>query len=378
MAILGRIPRDDSALRGVQSFMDAFMQSKRLQLKQENIDFARTRIKEQDTFDREDRERKVKEKGFLADFIFNTEQSLVDDRNKARFEEKKAFFKKEEISFKKEEIRGLPSNILNIIAKGQIEAPEKSKSFLLNFLKFKQQTKFKKRELTIREETAEFQRIPTNIEQKALQLEAQGKFKEAAQIRKEKVLRDISEKTSGVRFKNTSSLRKEFTKLSDSFISIRDSFDRIKASIKDPSAAGDLALIFNFMKMLDPKSVVRESEFRVAETSSAFLTEQGVPTFILRLRAKLFAPGGRLAPGQRIDMIKKAREIFDAQERQQNIRDKEFTRIAIENNLNPKNVVINIRPPLGDIPIEVKKSTSKRAQMLHKIEEEIDKILEGE
>ena len=53
-------------------------------------------------------------------------------------------------------------------------------------------------------------------------------------------------------FKRTTKLRGEFTNLSKEFIKQRDSFNRIEASAKDHSAAGDLALIFNFMKLLDP------------------------------------------------------------------------------------------------------------------------------
>src|SRR3990172_3435846 len=56
------------------------------------------------------------------------------------------------------------------------------------------------------------------------------------------------------KFDAEQSLRKEFTAQSKVFIDVRDSFARIEASSQNPSAAGDLSLIFNYMKMLDPAS----------------------------------------------------------------------------------------------------------------------------
>ena len=41
-------------------------------------------------------------------------------------------------------------------------------------------------------------------------------------------------------------------------------FGTIKNSAEKPTAAGDVAMVFAFMKMLDPGSVVRESEFATA------------------------------------------------------------------------------------------------------------------
>ncbi|MEM8882399.1 MAG: hypothetical protein AAGC82_17565, partial [Pseudomonadota bacterium] len=64
-------------------------------------------------------------------------------------------------------------------------------------------------------------------------------------------------------FSDRQGLRKEFigqTTVKD-FRKQAEAFGRIDASAFEPSPAGDLALIFNYMKVLDPGSVVRESEF---------------------------------------------------------------------------------------------------------------------
>ena len=76
----------------------------------------------------------------------------------------------------------------------------------------------------------------------------------------------------------------------------RDAFGRIQASASDPSPAGDLALIFNFMKVLDPGSTVREGEFATAQNSA------GVPERI-RNTANRVLRGERLGTAQRADSL---------------------------------------------------------------------------
>jgi len=70
-------------------------------------------------------------------------------------------------------------------------------------------------------------------------------------------------------FQRADTLRDEVTSRSADFVIIGNSYARIKAVANNPSPAGDLALIFNFMKMLDPNSVVRESEFATAQNTAS-------------------------------------------------------------------------------------------------------------
>lgn len=72
------------------------------------------------------------------------------------------------------------------------------------------------------------------------------------------------------------------------------------------SAADDLAIIFNFMKMLDPGSVVREGEFANAQNSA------GVPDRIRNLYNNLME-GTRLNPVQRAEFIETAGGVLQAQ-----------------------------------------------------------------
>jgi hypothetical protein len=111
-------------------------------------------------------------------------------------------------------------------------------------------------------------------------------------------------KASDTVFDRAKKLRAEITTASTEFNKINSAFGRIEASSTDPSAAGDLALIFNFMKMLDPGSVVRESEFATAANAA------GVPDRIRNLFNKVLT-GERLGLEQRKDFLNQAKKIFD-------------------------------------------------------------------
>ena len=77
------------------------------------------------------------------------------------------------------------------------------------------------------------------------------------------------------------------------------------SSAKQDSAAGDIALIFNFMKTQDPESVVRESEFSLAQNAGS------LPQ---RLQAHLSSVinGERLTSEQRADFVGTAQGIYSA------------------------------------------------------------------
>lgn len=147
-------------------------------------------------------------------------------------------------------------------------------------------------------------------------------------------------------------LRKEFTTLSGTFRDIRDASARITESAKNPSAAGDLALIFNFMKMLDPRSVVRESEFRSAEQAKAWLSrseEEGIiiPSTIRTViqKAQPGEKGAFLLPEQRKDFVGRSKQFFSRQESQHKKREDQFKGIAKRNKLDARNIVLDLTDP---------------------------------
>ena len=89
----------------------------------------------------------------------------------------------------------------------------------------------------------------------------------------------------------------------DDFIQVSSSFDRVNAA--SANAAGDLSLMFSFMKMLDPGSVVREGEQALARNAA------GVPERIRTTYNNILA-GESLSPAQRAEFKGEARRVFDA------------------------------------------------------------------
>ena len=148
-------------------------------------------------------------------------------------------------------------------------------------------------------------------------------------------------------------LRKEFTDNSKDFIKIKDAYNRVEASAEDPSAAGDLALIFNYMKILDPGSVVREGEFATAQNSA------GVPERI-RAQYNRIKRGERLTEVTRTDFLDKARALYNAQAITQEQSINEFRRLAAQYNLNPENIIGTA--PLQKLPEKKEKPIYQEGQ----------------
>lgn len=135
-------------------------------------------------------------------------------------------------------------------------------------------------------------------------------------------------------FKMESGLRDEFSKETKSFTDVNDSYGRIIASSKNPSAAGDLALVFNYMKMLDPGSTVREGEFATAQNSG------GIPDRVQAIYNKILN-GERLNDKIRDDFIDRAQELYGEASTNYKKRADEFTTLAQRMKLDPKNIIFN-------------------------------------
>jgi len=109
---------------------------------------------------------------------------------------------------------------------------------------------------------------------------------------------------------------------SKDFFAQKSAYNRILSSAQDPSAAGDLALIFNYMKVLDPGSTVREGEFATAQNSGS------IGERITAQYNKVMS-GERLAPEQRADFVDRATKLFTgAQQGQKQIDDTYRNRAA--------------------------------------------------
>lgn len=130
-----------------------------------------------------------------------------------------------------------------------------------------------------------------------------------------------------------SELRGEYIKQSDTFVKIRDAYNRLSSA--DDSAAGDLNLIFGYMRILDPGSTVREGEFANAQNTA------GVPERIRNLYNQALQ-GTRLSSKQRTEFRKQAGSIYSGAERQQDQLTEEYRRLAGELGVDPSLVIVGM------------------------------------
>jgi len=90
------------------------------------------------------------------------------------------------------------------------------------------------------------------------------------------------------------------------FITIGQAYKKIETAANNPSAAGDISLIFGYMKLLDPASVVREGEFATAQNAGS------IPQSIYGMYNKALN-GERLAPSIRSDFLNQAKNLISSQ-----------------------------------------------------------------
>ena len=134
------------------------------------------------------------------------------------------------------------------------------------------------------------------------------------------------------RLKTEEGLRKEVTGLLKDFNTVADAYARVTTSAEDPSAAGDLSLIFNYMKMLDPNSVVRESEFATASTAGS------IPQRIWAQYNRILE-GERLSEPQRADFVDRANRLIIAAQTEAQKTANAFEGISQRAGVNPENVL---------------------------------------
>lgn len=124
------------------------------------------------------------------------------------------------------------------------------------------------------------------------------------------IARDISgfraKAVEGAEQKQVNALRKDIFNVSKSFRQVEEANERIKKSGAKGTAASDISLIFNFMKINDPGSTVREGEFATAQNAA------GVPDRAINLYNNLLK-GTRLSALQRQDFISQSQTLFQGQ-----------------------------------------------------------------
>lgn len=180
---------------------------------------------------------------------------------------------------------------------------------------------------------------------------------EAGQLQASAVLGAIMQKSmAGTDSSKTQKLimdaRKEFTSLPGvkKFSDVAFSYSRIAASADEPSGAGDLALIFNFMKMLDPGSSVMEGEFANAENTGS-VDQRIFGLYNRLLPSHLGGRGERLTQTQRADFIGRATKLYSSAESQYQTIADQYSGFAQNAGLDPSQVIPDFSYSGGEIPI---------------------------
>lgn len=139
-------------------------------------------------------------------------------------------------------------------------------------------------------------------------------------LKKEKSTADREEK-----------LRKEHSKESKTFKDVSEAYQRLQSS--EDTSAGDMSIVFQFMKMLDPASTVREGEFATAEQVGG-AAQKYMNTY------NRLAEGDRLTPSQRGQFLSEAENLYTGTLELQTTRDAEYKRLAADYGVKPENVVL--------------------------------------
>lgn len=204
-------------------------------------------------------------------------------------------------------------------------------------------------------------------DRKYKKMEFEAKYKTEAQDREKK------QKEQGMQ--NTFKMRDDWLKnqTTKNTQTVREAYDKIRSA--GHSAAGDMSLIYGLMRMQDPGSTVRESEFANAQHTA------GIPEQILNLRNRLLT-GQRLTPEQRAAFTNQAARIYGAQKDNQNRFDDEFRRLATQASLVPDEVVLKL---FGDdeapaVKVEAAKPQGliPKAQAKSKPKDKLDSMSDAE
>jgi hypothetical protein len=133
-------------------------------------------------------------------------------------------------------------------------------------------------------------------------------------------------------------------------------FQQVSAAYKkilttSETGAGDMSLIFGYMKLLDPNSTVREGEYATAANAGS------VPQSLLASYNKVVS-GEKLAPEVRKQFRDEAAKVFGAQKAQFDQLAAPYVEIARKRGLPPEDVIFGYQEPASSPPASPAASAS--------------------
>jgi hypothetical protein len=176
--------------------------------------------------------------------------------------------------------------------------------------------------------------IHTGGEELGLKKEGLGLERQALGLRQQQLANELSGEVSPAEAaKIEKELRGEIFKESGEYKTVKSAYSKVQAAAKNPSPANDVALLYGYMKLLDPGSVVRESEYATAQNAA------GVPEQVRNIFNKALT-GEKLTPEQRKDFVRSSKGLYRTQVESYKNTTNQFKELAGQYKVNPKNVVL--------------------------------------
>jgi hypothetical protein len=145
------------------------------------------------------------------------------------------------------------------------------------------------------------------------------------------------------KFTQEEKIRKEWQGRSKMYGELQNTFNTLQASAQSANGPGDIALITGFMKMLDPGSVVRETEFATARDTAGLFTQ-------LQNRLEKAQNGQLLSPKQRSEYVALSQKYLDSAQKKANQEKKDLGIVVKNYRLNPENVFGAEQAPSPPLP----------------------------
>lgn len=130
-------------------------------------------------------------------------------------------------------------------------------------------------------------------------------------------------------FENESNLKKMFSNepIYKDFSDMQSAYKQVQSSLKQENPIGDVAAATKIMKLLDPGSVVRESELGISMAAAGKMDR-------LQNYVDNWAKGTKLTPTQRQDFQNLANELYAAAGQTYNIKRNEYADLGAKYNLD--------------------------------------------
>ena len=145
-------------------------------------------------------------------------------------------------------------------------------------------------------------------------------------------------KQDNQRFQQENALRDEFGKLTADFRVVQTSYENIRSAARAKDGASDMSLLYSYVKLLDPTSVVRESEFGAAAASGSFGER-------VKGAAERILSGARMPESLRDSFVREAGNLYNNQLQSHNDIAGKYEALAKSNGLDPAKVVTRFARP---------------------------------